>query len=150
MRHLKSLNLAFTILAMVVATCAAAQEQVATQNGVSFISGGIGAGSQEHLKTLEKDFNLKLVFTLSEGNYVADANVVLKNGAGKTLIDHASDGPFFMAKLPAGKYSVTATHSGRTQTRSFTIGSKGMHTEYLRWPSNPKTDFTLPHEATKK
>jgi hypothetical protein len=36
------------------------------QNGATFISGGIGIDSQERLTAREKEFNLKLVFTLAE------------------------------------------------------------------------------------
>ena len=127
-----------------------APEKVSTQNGVSFISGGIGMDSEERLKAREKEFNLKLVFTLVEGNYVADVGVTIKNAAGKTMVEHVADGPFFMAKLPAGAYSVTAAYEGKTQTRKVSVRDGRLHTEHIRWPSNPETDFPLPPEKTRK
>lgn len=148
MRHIGWLGLA----AMAFATLAMAQtapEKVITQNDVSYISGGIGIDSQERLTAREKEFNLKLVFTLVEGNYLADVGVTIKNAAGKTVIEHVADGPFFMAKLPAGAYSVTAAYGGKTQTRKVSIRADRLRTEYLRWPSNPKTDFPLPPESVR-
>ncbi len=149
MRQMRWLGLA----AMVFATLTMAQtapEKTATQNGVSFISGGIGMDSEERLKAREKEFNLKLVFTLVEGNYVADVGVTIKNAAGKTMVEHVADGPFFMAKLPAGAYSVTAAYEGKTQTRKVSVRDGRLHTEHIRWPSNPETDFPLPREKTRK
>ncbi|RSL37836.1 hypothetical protein CEP53_015448, partial [Fusarium sp. AF-6] len=101
----------------------------------------------ERLKAREREFNLKLVFTLVEGNYVADVGVTIKNAAGKTMVEHVADGPFFMAKLPAGAYSVTTVYEGKTQTRKVSIRDGRLHTEYIRWPSNPATDFPLPRES---
>lgn len=146
----KWLSFVLVFVALLVPAWVIAQEDVATQGGVSFVSGGVGLDSQERLRAREKEFNLKLVFTLVEGNYVADAGVVLKNAAGKILLEATADGPFFLAKLPAGKYTVIATLSGKSETRMFAIRSKGLHTEYLRWPSNPETDFTLPPEGKDK
>ncbi len=143
----------FGLVVMVFATLTMAQtppEKVSTQNGVSFVSGGIGLDSEERLKAREREFNLKLVFTLVEGNYVADVGVTIKNAAGKTMVAHVADGPFFMAKLPAGAYSVTAVYEGKTQTRKVSVRDGRLHTEYIRWPSNPATDFPLPREETRK
>jgi hypothetical protein len=130
---------------MILATLAMAQgfpEKVFERNGVSYVSGGVGVDSEERLKAREKEFNLKLVFSLVEGNYLADVGVTIKDGAGKTVIEHVADGPFFMARLPAGNYVVMATYEGKAQTRKIRVGNQ-LRTEYLRWPANPQPDFTL-------
>lgn len=145
MRQMRWLGLAAAIFAT-LAMAQASTEKVIVRNGVSFISGGIGVDSQERLKAREKDFNLKLVFTLIEGNYLADVGVTVKDAAGKTVIEQAADGPFFMAKLPAGTYSVTAASDGKAQTRKVSLRADRLRTEYFRWPSDPKTDFPLPPE----
>lgn len=121
-------------------------EKALTQNGVTFIAGGIGIDSQERLKARESEFNLKLVFTLVEGSYLSDVSVVIRDAAGKTLVEHVADGPFFMAKLPAGAYAVTATYEGKSQARKVNVSSK-LRTEYLRWASNPQADYVLPRES---
>ncbi|MBI4194317.1 MAG: carboxypeptidase regulatory-like domain-containing protein [Betaproteobacteria bacterium] len=142
-------NIAPVVLALALgAPQAPAAETVMTQNNVSFISGGVGLDSEERLKAREKEFSLKLVFTLIEGNYVADVGVKVADAAGRTLVEHVADGPFFLAKLPAGSYSVTATHEGRTHSRKVKVAER-LRTEYFRWPSNPQTDFVLPPENRK-
>lgn len=126
----------------------AQQEQVLSRGGVSYLSGGVGVASQERLKALEKEFNLKLVFTLVEGNYVANVSVAVKDAAGKNVFEHFADGPFFMMRLPAGAYSVTATYDGKSETREVKVGQR-LRTEYFRWPSKPGVDFPLPPESRR-
>ncbi len=122
---------------------ATAVEPVARPRGaIPFISGGIGADAVADLRAREPQYNLKLVFTLIEGNYVADVNVVLKDAAGAVVLEHLAEGPIFMARLPVGKYTATATYRGSTQTRAVRVGDK-LHTEYFRWPSNPETDLPV-------
>lgn len=111
---------------------------------ISYLSGGIGVAEQEALVAREKDFNLKLVFTLVEGNYLADVGVQVKDGAGETLIEHIAGGPFFLARLAPGRYTVSATREGRSITRKVLVGPAGLRTEYFRWPAIPEVDGPLP------
>jgi len=138
---------------VVFATLAAAQtppQPTAGTNTVPLASGGIGLDSQESLKAREKDFNLKLVFTLVEGNYLSDVGVTIKDAAGRILLEHVADGPFFLARLPSGTYSVSARYDGKTQTRKVSVTAGRLRTEYLRWPSNPQTDVVLSPEQGRK
>ena len=151
MRRMTCVGLAAATMIGVLGTAQApAQEKVVTHNNVSFVSGGVGVDSEERLKAREKEFNLKLVFTLVEGNYLADIQVSLKDASGKTLVEDVADGPFFMAKLPAGAYSVTVGNNGQIQTRKVSVRVGGLRTEYFRWPSNPQTDFPLPPEQRRE
>ncbi|MCI3950924.1 MAG: hypothetical protein K0R53_421 [Burkholderiales bacterium] len=137
------------VLALLAAAPGWAAETVPARSGVSFVSGGVGENSVAALKARENEFNLKLVFTLSEGAYLADVGVRVADAAGKTVIEHVTEGPIFMARLPSGTYNVTATYNGRTQTRKLTVGER-LQTAYLRWPSEPGRDVTLtpqPREA---
>jgi hypothetical protein len=120
-------------------------DRAGIQHHASFVAGGVGASSQEELKAREREFNLKLVFTLVEGNYVADVNVVIRDAGGRSVLEHVAPGPLLMAKLPRGTYTVSATYEGRTQSRKVSIGER-LRTEQFRWPSNPHTDFPLQND----
>jgi hypothetical protein len=126
-----------------------AAERVQARGNVPVISGGVGEDSLARLQAREKEFNLKLVFTLVEGNYLADVGVTVSDAAGKTLAQHVTDGPIFMARLPAGTYLVTARYNGNAQTRKVSLRGDRLHTEYLRWPGNPQVDFPGPADGRK-
>lgn len=129
-----------------VALLGAAPGMAPAQGGVSFVSGGVGENALAALKAREKEFNLKLIFTLTEGNYLADVGVRVNDAAGRTIIEHVTDGPIFMARLPAGSYAIQATYNGRAQTHKVSVGER-LQTAYLRWPAEPGRDVTLPPQS---
>lgn len=141
MRTITIITLSALMLAAGLQQAAAAEP--ASRNGIAYVSGGIGANAEEKLRAQRSAYNLMLVFTLNEGNYLADVKVTLANARGGTLLEHVADGPYFMAKLPAGQYTISATHAGKTQTRRVSVAGKGLTAAYLRWPSNPATDFII-------
>ncbi len=108
-----------------------------------FASGGIGDAEVARLNALEKAYNLKLVFTLVEGNYLADIRVVIRGAAGGKAYEHFAEGPLLFARLPAGHYDVAATYQGRTVTRRVKLLDNRLRTEYLRWPSDPVNDLPV-------
>ena len=71
---------------------------------VSYVSGGIGEDSRERMKAFSAAFNLKLLFAYKSGSYMSDVDVVVADAKGKPLIKASSEGPIFMARLPAGAY----------------------------------------------
>ena len=73
------------------------------------------------------------MFSGADGKYVADVKIVVSDAKGRKLLEHVADGPFFMARMPAGEYSVAATFAGKTQTRKIGVAANRLHTEHLRW-----------------
>src|SRR5262245_46187532 len=72
-------------------------EQGKTGDRVAYVSGGVGDDSQDRMASLGRDYNLKLMFTLNEGNYLADVGVAVADSRGNKVIDDVSNGPFFFA-----------------------------------------------------
>lgn len=110
-------------------------ESVQTAGRVSYVSGGVGTASLDRLGSLAKDFNLKLVFALKSGDYVSDVKVTIADAAGKQLLDTTSEGPWFLAKLPAGNYQIVATFAGNAAKRAITVGAEKLKTIDFRWSS---------------
>jgi hypothetical protein len=136
------------LLISVAGAQTAAPDRVQEVNGITFVSGGIGADSRESLAAREKSYNFKLVLTLEgSGTFVSDARVTLSSAAGKKLVEHVTEGPLFLAGLPAGAYVVTATFRNVTQTKKFQVRADRLHTEHLRWPADATQDVTLPSDA---
>jgi hypothetical protein len=114
---------------------AASDEVAKSAGGVSYVSGGVGTTSIERLNALSADFNLKLVFALKSGDYVDGVQVGIADAAGKALVEAKSEGPWFLTKLPAGNFQITATFAGKTEKRSVTIGADKLRTVDFRWAS---------------
>ena len=108
---------------------------VRTAGGVSYVSGGVGKESIDRLSSLAGDFNLKLVFALKSGSYVSGVKVTIADASGKTLLVTASEGPWFLARLPPGKYQVVATFAGKSEKRSIAVGAEKLKTLDFRWAS---------------
>ncbi len=119
--------------ALAPAAYAISDEAVQTAGRVSYVSGGVGTTSLDRLNALASDFNLKLVFALKSGEYVSSVSVSIADAAGKTLLDTTSEGPWFLAKLPAGNYQVVATFAGKAEKRTIAVGAEKRKTVDFRW-----------------
>ncbi len=93
--------------------------------GIPYISGGIGEDEREAMRSISRDYNLKLVFAIKEGNYLADIAVLIKDAEDKTMLDAVSDGPWFFTRLSPGIYTVTATMTGKAKTQKAQIKPTG-------------------------
>ena len=146
-----TLRLLAVLLALMVSSAGAqtpAPDRVQETNGITFVSGGIGADSRDSLAAREKSYNFKLVLTLEgSGTFVSDARITLASATGKKLVDHVTEGPLFLAGLPAGAYVVTASFRNLTHTKKFQVRADRLHTEYMRWPADAAQDVTLPRDV---
>ena len=105
-----------------------------TQNGISYVSGGIGEAQQQALKTMRKDYNLLLTFAIEKsGEYLADVKVSIQDAKGKKILETVSPGPLFYAKLPQGKYRITAESHETPLSKSTTIKKTGARDLYFYW-----------------
>lgn len=147
-RWIKACAVALGLLSGVpLAALAQAVDRVQEQNGITFVSGGIGEDSRSDLAAREKSYNFKLITTLEgSGSFVSGARVIVATAKGDKLVEHVTEGPIMLAGLPAGGYVVIASFRGITHTRKFQVRADRLHTEYLRWPADPSQDVTLPPE----
>ena len=96
-----------------------------TQGSVTFVTGGVGQDEAAAMKAAENSYPLALEFVKRappNGEFLANVDVTIKNRSGDTVLTTTSDGPFLLAKLPAGRYTVVAEVDGQTKTRSIVTG----------------------------
>ena len=99
--------------------------EVQTQQGIRFASGGIGLSGRDELRTLSPQYNLRLMFAMQgSGNYLAGAQVRILNSRGAVVLDATSEGPYFLAQLPPGSYTVEVSALGQTQQQTARIGQQ--------------------------
>jgi hypothetical protein len=130
------LPLAMSLLALTLAAPSlhAAGEPQARQSGnVTYISGGVSEEARDSLLGIGQGFNLKLILATKSGAYLSDVDVVVDDAQGRRVLDAKSDGPWFYAKLPNGKYQIAASANGTTVRKSVTIGAQGQKKVDFRW-----------------
>jgi hypothetical protein len=95
-------------------------------NGIRYVSGGIGEHDAAHMKKLQPDFRLKFTFAASSGHYLSGVDVAITNKAGETVLKTTTEGPTLLVDLPGGEYKVDATYDSATKTQNVTAGTKGI------------------------
>ncbi len=97
-----------------------------TQGSVTFISGGIGSDESEAMKRAATRYSLsiELASTGPRAEYVSDVKIDIRDQRGNTVLSTTSEGPFLLANLSPGQYTVDATRNGSSQQRKVVIGGK--------------------------
>ena len=102
---------------------------------VSYLTGGVGQDERICLQPVEKDYNLKLVFAVRSGQYLASPMITIQDQSGKDILHMRADGPWFLAKLPAGEYKVIVSREGhRTEIEHVKV-EQGLHATEFLWKS---------------
>lgn len=72
-----------------------------TQNGIEFVTGGVGRDSTDAFRAVTPDFNLRPTFSRPGGAFLANVKVELREAQGRTLATTITQGPFSFAGVPA-------------------------------------------------
>ena len=118
--------------------------EVQQQNGISFVSGGVGDEQQDVLDSVVGRFNLKVTLARQDGKYMGSSALRIEDQRGSDLLQTESKGPLFLAKLPAGTYTVHASAEGRSFSRKVTVPSAGLEQIVLTWPSTSSSAGDAP------
>lgn len=103
-----------------------------TQNGVQFVSGGVGKREQREIDEMQGHYNLRVTLSNPEGRYLTDVELAVETDDGKRLVQTTTHGPIFLAELDAGRYVLRASQPSRiTERRVFDV------------PKNPKDHVRL-------
>jgi len=107
------------------------------QSEILYMSGGIGKDEQALMKKYAKDFNLQLVFSeFRDGDFVAGEEISIKDARGAIVFALASAGPLVNLRLPAGRYTVSASYKRAFETHDVTLDPRGTKTVIFRWRAN--------------
>jgi hypothetical protein len=108
--------------------------QAKTENGVTYMSGGVGKPEAAAMWQEARDYPLSMIFSAAKDNeFLADVRVTIKDKAGKEMLSAVSDGPIMLVKLPAGKYTVAAEAHGKTLQRIVQVPAKGDRQVSFHW-----------------
>jgi hypothetical protein len=107
-----------------------------TQGGITYMSGGIGHDEAAAMRKEEREFPLSLEFVKRAkpaDKYLAGVDVTIKGPDGKTELHALADGPMLLARLPDGKYKVSAELNGTTRTRNVVIAQHKPEHVVFEW-----------------
>lgn len=103
-------------------------------SGIVYRTGGIGKDEATAFKKIETHYPLVLEFIGKKAQYLADVKVtVAKAHGGQKVLETIATGPFLMAKLPPGKYRVTAEYMGKREHRTIEVRAKATAHVLFKW-----------------
>lgn len=123
------------VVSLSSATDAVAAIEAGQQGAVLFVSGGVGEEERQEIMKLSPDYPLELLFAArgSRNEYLADVNVQIKDKDGKVVLDAVSQGPFLLAKVAPGRYSISADNDGAIKQRTIRVKGAGLHRVVFIW-----------------
>lgn len=103
------------------------------QGSVTFLTGGVGTEEAAAMKEARSSYPLSLEFVRKakpRDEYLANVQVTIEDPSGKAALKATSDGPFLLAKLPAGRYTVRAEEDGKAKVKKVKVAA-GKHEQLL-------------------
>ena len=101
---------------------------------VSYVSGGVGDDERQQMDRLAADYQLKMVFAGkgSPNEYLSGVKVQITDKDGKTVLDTVTQGPFLLAKMPAGRYAISAESEGMVKQQTVQVtGAKSQQVVFI-------------------
>lgn len=107
---------------------------VKTQGNVTYVSGGIGQDEVESMRKMAPDYNLRLMFVGTGGEYLADIDTRIRAANGTVVLAVVSEGPLLYVRLPSGSYRVSATYNGVVRQAMVTVPAHRSAVRTVVWP----------------
>ncbi|HJQ59043.1 MAG TPA: carboxypeptidase-like regulatory domain-containing protein [Vineibacter sp.] len=96
---------------------------------VDFVTGGVGKDEAERFRAMAPRYALALEFGragATRAEFEAFVDVTVIDVGGVQVLKTEARGPFLLANLPAGRYTVRAVSEGQVKTRDVSI-TQGQH-----------------------
>ena len=111
---------------------------VQKSGAVEYLSGGIGLDESMAIKSASRHWPLSLVFSVQapgKAEFASDVKLEIRDAKGAQVLATTASGPFLLAKLPPGSYSLRASLAGKTLERKVQIKAGGSARVELVWPA---------------
>ena len=105
---------------------------------VTYIIGGIGQTEADAIKHAAKYYPLELEFLLKakpKAEYLSNVQVRIKDAHDRMVLNVNADGPYLLAKMPAGKYTISAERNGKVEHRQIEISATDHRRVVFEWQS---------------
>lgn len=124
-----------SVVSLSSATDAMAAVEVRQQGAVLFVSGGVGEEERQEIMKLTPDYPLELLFATrgSRNEYLANVNVQIRDKDGKVVLDAVSQGPFLLAKVAPGRYTISADNDGAIKQQTVQVKGARLRRVVFVW-----------------
>lgn len=102
-----------------------AEPTVLKQNGITYVSGGIGEDEVAAMKKMAAQYSLRVIVAGQSGEYLSDVDVTIASAAGKQVFSARTDGPILLVRLPAGRYRVSAASGQASAAHAVVVPAHG-------------------------
>lgn len=126
------------LLGGVFAQAATTLPPVHTVGHVQYLSGGIGKDESQAIESASKHWPLTLEFAVKNkqrADSAADVKVVVHDAKGHAALEATAAGPFLLAKLAPGRYTVDATLAGQTLHEKVVVKHGRPAKAVFMWPA---------------
>lgn len=109
------------------------------QGEVVWMSGGIGLDESQAMQQAARDWPLTIEFARRDGarsDYLADVEVLVRDARGHEVLGTRAQGPFLMAKLAPGRYTVEAARGDQVLRRDVQIRAGQPARVLMLWPQH--------------
>ncbi|WP_029977657.1 hypothetical protein [Pseudomonas sp. H1h] len=112
---------------------AGVQVQQQQQNGINYLSGGIGLDESKAIQQTS-GYNLHMTYSVGMQNeYAANVDVTIEKASGQPVLTLNQAGPLVYVQLPPGKYIVRATLNGQERRDVTDVGSGTARNLVFHW-----------------
>ncbi|OIQ75768.1 hypothetical protein GALL_425650 [mine drainage metagenome] len=105
---------------------------------VDYLTGGIGLDESTAIQSVSKKWPLTLEFAIKDKNradYAAGVHIVMRNAHQHPALQVTSEGPFLLAKVTPGDYTVDASLAGKTLHRKVVVTAGQPTKVVFLWPT---------------
>ena len=95
-----------------------------TAGAITYLTGGVGRREADAIRQVAHYYPLELEFLLKatpNDEYLSGVRVRIRDAQQKLVLNVTAEGPFLLANLPAGRYTVSAERNGRIEERSVEV-----------------------------
>ena len=103
-------------------------------HGIPYVTGGVGQDEVEAFRGLASGYNMRATFTTGSGEYLSGVAVQVSRSDGTVVFNATSDGPYLFARLPEGRYRLTASLDGAQRSRELYVPAHGGVRFTMVWP----------------
>jgi len=105
---------------------------------VEYLSGGIGLDESTAIKKASAQWPLSLVFSVQaagRAQFASDVKLEVRDAKGTVVLKTTASGPYLLARLAPGSYSLHASLAGKTLERKVEVKAGSSARVELVWPA---------------